>query len=91
MPEYAAYLLNRKTVGLDGKTSYERCEGKKATVLGIEFGEKLPCKVKPQVKQEKINSRWECAIFMGVRGGVANFGSQLKTLFSQSDQLGEFR
>ena len=67
MPEYAAYLLNRKEVGQDGKTSYERCKGKKATVLGIEFGEKLLYKVKPKDKQEKINSRWEYAIFIGVR------------------------
>ena len=67
MPEYAAYLMNRKEVGKDGKTAYERCKGKKATVLGIEFGEKLLYKVKAQTKQEKINSRWEYGIFIGVR------------------------
>ena len=67
MPEYVAYLLNRKEVGQDGKTEYERCKGKKATVLGIEFGEKLLYKVKPKEKKEGINSRWEYGIFVGVR------------------------
>ena len=50
MPEYAAYLLNRREQGKDGKTSYERCRGKRATVLGIEFGEKWLYKVRPKEK-----------------------------------------
>ena len=41
IPEYAAYLLNRLHVGTDGKVPYERVKGKKPTVLGIEFGEKV--------------------------------------------------
>ena len=67
IPEYAAYLLNCLEVGLDGKTAYERTKGKKPTVLGIEFGEKVLYKVKPSQKMEKINSRWEYGIFVGVR------------------------
>ena len=67
MPEYASYLLNRQAVGKDGKTAYERCKGKSTKVLGIEFGEKLLYKVKPKDKNEKINSRWEFGIFIGVR------------------------
>ena len=39
--EYAAVLLNRFEVGADGKTNYERCKGKRATTLGIEFGEAI--------------------------------------------------
>ena len=39
MIEYAAFLLNRCEVGHDGKTAYERLKGKRATCLGIEFGE----------------------------------------------------
>jgi hypothetical protein len=65
--EYAAYLMNRLEVGKDGKTAYERGRGKKATVLGIEFGEKLLYKVKIKNKLEKINARWELGIFVGVR------------------------
>ena len=37
--EYSSYLLNRFEVGKDGKTAYERCKGKKAKALGLEFGE----------------------------------------------------
>ena len=39
IPEYAAYLINRLTLGQDGKVAYERTKGKKPSVLGIEFGE----------------------------------------------------
>lgn len=37
--EYAAVLLNKFEVGADGKTSYERCKGKRANTLGIKIGE----------------------------------------------------
>ena len=67
MPEYAAYLANRFTVGEDGKTPYESMKGKKATVLGIEFGEKLLYKKKKWPKLEKMKSRWEKGIFVGIR------------------------
>ena len=39
--EYASYLMNRLEVGTDGKVAYDRAKGKKPTVLGVEFGEKL--------------------------------------------------
>ena len=35
IPEYAAYMMNRLTKGLDGKVAYERIKGKKPTVMGI--------------------------------------------------------
>ena len=56
--EYASFLLNRLEDGNDGKTAYERVKGKSATVLGIEFGEKLLWKKKAQSKMDKISSRW---------------------------------
>ena len=59
MAEYASFLLNRLELGKDGKTAYERVKGKSATVLGIEFGEKLLWKKKAQSKMDKISSRWE--------------------------------
>ena len=37
--EWAAHVLNRFEVRKDGRTAYERCKGKKAKHLGIEFGE----------------------------------------------------
>jgi hypothetical protein len=67
IPEYSAYLINRLEIGKDGKTAYERTKGKKATVLGLEFGEKVLYKVKKEAKMAKARSRWEHAIFVGVR------------------------
>ena len=67
IPEYAAYLMNRLHVGKDGKVAYERIKGKKTTVLGIEFAEKVLFKMKKGTKLEKINSRWDYGIFVGVR------------------------
>ncbi len=51
--EYAAYLLNRREVGKDGKTSYEKTRGKRATVLGIEFGEKCYTRSSRKTKWER--------------------------------------
>ena len=67
MPEYAAFIINRREVGKDGKTAYERNKGKKASILGLEFGEKLLYKIKAGTKDEKINARWDHGIFVGVR------------------------
>jgi hypothetical protein len=64
--DYAAYLVNRLEVGKDGKTSYERSKGKKATVIGIEFGEKLLWKAKVVGPLQKINPRWQYGMFVGV-------------------------
>ena len=56
IPEYAAYLMNRLCQGSDGKVAYERIKGKKPTILGIEFGEKVLYKIKMGSKMEKINA-----------------------------------
>ena len=64
MPEYAAYLLNHRETGGGGKTAYERNKGRKASVLGIELGEKLLYNVRPKTLREKTNSRWEHGIFV---------------------------
>ena len=45
--EHAALLLDRFEVGHDGKTAYERNKGKKAKVLGMEFGEAILWKRRP--------------------------------------------
>ena len=54
-------------MGKDGKVAYDRARGKKTIVLGVEFGEKLLYKVKQTAKLEKVNSRWEVGIYVGVR------------------------
>ena len=67
IPEYGAYLMNRLAQGNDGKVPYQRVKGKRPTILGLEFGEKVLYKVKLGGKLEKINPRWEYGIFVGVR------------------------
>ena len=41
--------------------------GKKAEVLGLEFGEKVLWKSPAGAKMEKLNARWGYGLFMGVR------------------------
>ena len=41
IPDHATYIINRLEVGKDGKTAYERVKGKVASILGLEFGEKV--------------------------------------------------
>ena len=73
MAGYAAYLLNRLEVGKDGKTAVERNRGKAATVMGVEFGEKVMYKKTVQNKASKIEPRWEKGIFVGVRARSVEF------------------
>ncbi len=67
IPDYVTYLINRLSQGTDGKDAYERMKGKKPTVLGIEFGEKIFYRLKHTQKMQKINARWALGIFVGVR------------------------
>ena len=67
MAEYASYLLNRLEVGKDGKTAYERTKGKRATILGVEFGEKVMWKKRAKPKMQKLDPKWDFGILIGVR------------------------
>ena len=64
IPEYAAYLINRLRKGEDGKTAYERVKGKRPSVLGIEFGEKVWYLKKKGKHLSKIRTRWGQGIFV---------------------------
>jgi hypothetical protein len=67
--EYSAFLLNRFEVSSDGKTSYERCKGKYAKTLGLEFGETLMWRRKPAGGAlGKLTSLWGTGMFLGIRG-----------------------
>ena len=69
MIEYAAFLLNRFEVGHDGRTAFERCKGKKAKTMGIEFGEAVLWKKVSSVGAlGKLSSSWDDGVFLGVRG-----------------------
>ena len=62
VPEYAAYLENRLNQGADGMVAYERVKGKRPTVLGVEFGEKVLFK-----------NIWASNLKRSVRGGSTAF------------------
>ena len=67
--EYASYLLNWMEVGHDGKTAYERNKGKKAKVLGVEFGEAVLWRRRPVGGAlGKLAVIWEDGVFSGVKG-----------------------
>ena len=91
MPEYAAYLLNRLEVGRDGKAAYARCKGKRATVLGLEFGEKVLYKGKPDAKMAKIRSRWDSGIFVGFGLRAGRCGSRRPRRQYRCDPCGGFQ
>ena len=68
IPDHAMYLINRLEVGKDGKTAYERVKGKVASVLGLEFGERvLFMKTTKGKMMAKLRSKWDYGIFVGVR------------------------
>ena len=68
VPDHAMYLINRLEVGKDGKTAYERVKGKVASVLGLEFVEKvLFMKTTKGKMMAKLRSKWDYGIFVGVR------------------------
>ena len=64
--DFVSYMMNRLEVASDGKTPYERTKGKKAEVLGLEFGEKVLWKHRSGRRMEKLNARWSYGIFLGV-------------------------
>ena len=83
MCTHAAYLLNRLEVGRDGKTSYEKSKGKKAKVLGIEFGEKVLWKARPAGPyMQKIETMWGRGIVVGVmrKSGEVIIATDEKTI-----------
>ena len=54
--EYAGVLLNRCSVGEDGKTGYERLKGKAASMPGLEFGERVHWRSNVPAKDRKLES-----------------------------------
>ena len=74
MAEYAAHLLNRFEVGKDGTTAYERCKGKKAKHMGVEFGEGILWRRTPVGGAlGKLGTLWEDGVFLGVECNTGEF------------------
>jgi len=67
--EWSAHVLNRFEVGKDGRTAFERCKGKRAKHLGIEFGEAVLWRKKPPGGAlGKLSVAWSNGVFLGVKG-----------------------
>ena len=65
---------DRFEVGHDRKTAYERCKGKKANNMGIEFGEGVLWRRKPVGgAMAKLTVLWEEGVFLGVKGRTGEF------------------
>ena len=72
--EYAAHLLNRFEVGHDGRTAYERCKGKTAKSMGIEFGEAVLWRKRPaRGALGKLTVLWKDGVYLGVKGKTGEF------------------
>ena len=68
MVEFAALLINRYSVGHDGKTPYESLKGKKSNMFGFEFGERVLFRRVPvSSKLAKLVSLWNVGVFVGYR------------------------
>ena len=69
MVEYAAHLLNRCEVSKGGWTAYERLKGKRARIVGLEFGEAVLWRARPKAgPMGKLDSLWDDGVYLGVRG-----------------------
>ena len=69
--EAVAWTMTRTEVGMDGKTAYERCRGKKARVQGLEFGEGVLWKRRREGGPlGKLTCMWEDGVYLGMKGST---------------------
>ena len=69
--EYAALVLNRFEVGKEGKTAHERSKGKNGKLMGLEFGEAVLWKRRPEEGHlGKLTCLWSDGIHLGVKGST---------------------
>ena len=72
--EYVALLINRMEVSADGKTSYERNKGKRAKMLGYEFGEMVLWRRKPTSgRLAKLECVWEDGVYLGIKATTGEY------------------
>ena len=62
--EHAAYMLNRCSLGTDGRTAYGRLHGKESTARLCEFAERVLWFV-PKKHRAKLDARWRYGVFLG--------------------------
>ena len=85
--EYSAFLLNRFEVSKDGLTAYERCKGKKARVLGVEFGELVHWRRRPVGgHMAKLTCLWGSGVYIGVKGSTGEVIVPRRRVADEDDQ-----
>ena len=67
MVEYAADMINKKIIGEDGKTAYERLKLKKHHGEFVKFGAKVMYRVQGKVEGGVVTERWFEGIWLGKR------------------------
>ena len=64
---YASSVMNKSTIDIGGKTAHERCRGRRFNNQLPEFGECVMYhKTMSKKHGEKLVSRWESGIYLGV-------------------------
>ena len=65
--KHAAFVRNVCKVGNDGRTAYERRKGKRFLRPPPEIGECIWYQKQMSEGKDKLETRWECGVFAGVR------------------------
>ena len=65
--KHSAFLINVCKVGDDGRTAHERRRGKRFNRTIPEFGESVWYLKPLSVGRDKLDTRWESGIFVGIR------------------------
>ena len=64
---YASSLINKFTIGDDGKTAHERARGRKFSKALPELGECVfYAKYLPKKKYDKLEAQWESGVYLGI-------------------------
>ena len=69
--EHAGCILSRCQKGRNGKTPFERLHGKKPTQEFVPFGEKVLARRVNTEPMNRMNPRYQCGIWLGMRNNSA--------------------
>jgi hypothetical protein len=78
---HASVLVNKCDLGHDGKIAHEMLKGKRATMIGLEFGEGVLFR-KKQVREKlaKMECIWEHGIYLGHIVGTVDNVYKIRTV-----------
>jgi hypothetical protein len=72
--EFVAVVLNRVEIGHDGRTAYQRLQGKRCNMPWIEFAEGVLWKSDNRSGPlGKLSSAWKFGIYVGIRSKSGEF------------------